>query len=145
MRTSYRLFLISLFLIIGTAFFFGCSKEEDNPSGPSAPSEAYLWIFFEGDSIRILFEDLPKIDADGEEAIQLSAFVDTTLIPKYVDRDSVRYDARPLYAYQIIGADGFSASGNRGYPDNIWEHMTLGYILVSTKRAIFPDELIDLA
>jgi len=141
MRISYRLFQIALFFVLGAVFFFGCSKDDDNPSDPA---EAYIWIHSEGDSTQILFSELPKIDVDGQEAIQLSSFIDTTLIPNYVDRDTVHYDARPLYAYQIIGADGFSASGSRGYLDNTWEHMTLGYIIVSTKRAIFPDELIDL-
>ncbi|MBM3325131.1 MAG: hypothetical protein FJY66_05635 [Calditrichaeota bacterium] len=143
MRTSYRLLQISL-LLLGTAFLLGCSKDDNNPSNSSAPSDAYIWIFLEGDSTQIFFDDLPRIHVDGVEAIQLSEFIDTTLIPKFVARDSVRHDARPLYAYQVFGSDGFSASGSRGYRDNTWEHMTLGFLIVSTKGAIFPDELIDL-
>ena len=144
MRSFWRTCLSTSLSVLILIVISGCSKEDNNPTG-SSPSDASLWIHIDGDSTQVMFADLPKITADGAEAIQLSEFVDTTLIPIFEDRDSVLYDTRPLYAYQIIGADGFSASGSRGYPDNIWEHMTLGYILASTKRAIFPDELIDLA
>ncbi len=144
MRIAYRPFQIAFFFALGAVLFFGCSKEEDNPAGSSTPTEVSIWIHLDGDSTEILFSALPKISVDGQEAIQLSSFIDTTLIHDYVDRNDIHYDARPLYAYQIVGADGFSASGSRGYLDNTWEHMTLGYIVVSTKRAIFPDELIDL-
>lgn len=133
-----------LFLLLPLILFIlvsGCSKDDDNPVSPP-PSEGSLWINIGGDSTEISFGDLPKIDVDGAEAIQLSEFIDTTLIPMFEDRDDSLYDARPLYAYQIIsGEDGFSASGSKGYPDNTWEHMTQGYIVTSTKRAMFPEEL----
>jgi hypothetical protein len=134
---SYLPFLLSIFILVG---IFGCSKEDNNPAG-STPSNVSLWIYLDGDSTQVMGDDLPKIDVDGEEAIQLSEFVDTSFVPMFEDRDSVLYDTRPLYAYQIIGADGFSPSGSRGYPDNIWQQMTQGYIIISTQRAMFPESL----
>jgi hypothetical protein len=143
MRVLHCIAKTALFAVLCSVVILGCSKDNNNVSGPST-SNASIWIHLNGDSIEIFFSALPKIDADGEEAIQLSEFVDTTLIPMFEDRDGIFYDARPLYAYQIVGADGFSASGNQGYLDNTWDHMMLGYIVVSTGRAIFPDDLIDL-
>ena len=140
MRFFNRILLFSVFCL---AFMLGCSKDDNNPSG-STPTDASIWIHMDGDSTEILFSGLPKIDVDGEEAIQLNEFVDTTLIPVFDDGVTL-WDARSLYAYQIIGADGFSASGGQGYLDNRWEEMALGHIVLFTGRAIFPDELIDLA
>jgi hypothetical protein len=120
----------------------GCDK--DNPSSPKPDQENYLWIHFKSDSTKIEFEALPKIDADGEEAIQLSSFIDTTLIPPFRDKNGNPYEARKLYSYQIAGDDGFSASV-KGYSNNTWEHLTLGHILTSTMQVVFPDDKIDLA
>lgn len=141
MRFLNRMMLFSVLCLV---LVLGCSKDDDNNPTGSTPTDTSIWIHMDGDSTEFLFSELPKIDADGEEAIQLSEFVDTTMIPMYEDRDGILYDARPLYGYQVMGADGFSASGSRGYLDNRWNEMQLGYILVSTGRAIFPDELIDL-
>jgi hypothetical protein len=138
MRFFYRMML---FAVLCLAFMLGCSKDDNNPAGSSEPGA--LWIHMDGDSTEILFSEMPKIVVDGEEAIQLGEFIDTTLIPMFDDGDTL-WDARTLYAYQIMGADGFSASGSRGYLDNTWDQMALGYIVVSTGRVIFPDELIDL-
>lgn len=144
MRSSVRAWLTVFISLALLAVFSGCSKDDDDsPSGPN-PNEGSIHVHVGEDSTEMLFADLPTIDVDGEEAIQLDEFVDTTIVHMYEDNDAVLWDARVLYAYQIQGADGFSASGNRGYPDNIWEHMGLGYIVLSTGRAFFPDELIDL-
>jgi hypothetical protein len=89
--------------------------------------------------------DLPTITIEGEQAIRLNEFVTDSLAPEYVVNDSTNYNTHGLYAYQIIGDDGFSASGNRGYPDNTWAHFNMGYMIISTRRAIFPDDSIDLA
>jgi hypothetical protein len=137
MRVLHCIAKTALFAVLCSVVILGCSKDNNNVSGPST-SNASIWIHLNGDSIEIFFSALPKIDADGEEAIQLSEFVDTTLIPMFEDRDGIFYDARPLYAYQIVGADGFSASGNQGYLDNTWDHMMLGYIVVSQGVPSFP-------
>jgi hypothetical protein len=61
----------------------------------------------------------------------------------FYDKNNVPYDARPLYSYQIVGDDGFCAS-NKGYCNNILEHLQLGFVLTSDRKVIFPDEQIDL-
>lgn len=136
--------LLSLFVlgILCLTPIAGCDK--DNPSSPKPDTENYLWIHFKSDSTKIEFESLPKIDADGEEAIQLSSFIDTTLIHPFRDKNGNPFEARKLYSYQIVGDDGFSASV-KGYPNNTWEHLALGHILTKTRQVVFPDDKIDLA
>lgn len=131
-------------LMLTAIFTFGCS-DDSNPVDTNPPADAYLWVHLDTDSISINFSDLPKIDASGEEAIQLSEFVDTLLIPLFRDRDGNAYEARELYSYQIISDDGFSASVNRGYPNNVWSHLQLGHILTTKRQVVFPDDKIDLA
>lgn len=137
MAISYR-FLIFIFLFAG---FFGCEKETSNPISTD-DSDKYLWIHFNNDSVKITFKNLPKFSADGEEAIQLSSFIDTSLIHPFI-KDTIAYDSRSLYSYQIVGDDGFSASV-KGYRNNIWNHLKLGHILTSNRKVIFPDSKIDL-
>lgn len=131
-------------LAVAAALLTACSGD-DNPVDSHPPESAFLWVHLGSDSIDIQFADLAKIDAGGEEAVQLSEFVDTVLIPWFRDRDGNPYDARVLYSYQIVADDGFSASENRGYPNNIWAHMHLGHILTETRQVVFPDDKIDLA
>jgi hypothetical protein len=136
---SIRLrFLIALLLL---APLSSCS--EDGTTGPETPGE-YVWVHLEGDSSKIRLDELPPIDVDAQAAVHLDELVDTSLVPMYLDKSEVLHDARVLYAYRIVGEDGFSASV-KGYPDNIWEHMPLGYILTATRNVVFPDEAIDLA
>jgi len=118
--------------------------DKDNPSTPASEEENFLWIHFKNDSIKRVFADLAKIDADGEEAIQLSSFIDTTLIPLFKDKNGNLHETRRLYSYQIVGDDGFSASV-KNYANNIWEHLLLGHILTETRQTVFPDDKIDLA
>ncbi len=136
--------LVSLvaIIILYVALITGCNK--DNPSAPKSVEENYLWIHFKADSTKIEFETLPKNDADGEEAIQLSSFIDTTLIHPFKDKNGNLHEARRLYSYQIVGDDGFSASV-KGYSNNTWEHLKLGHILTNTRQVVFPDDKIDLA
>ena len=92
---------------------------------------------------------MATIDVDGEKAIQLSTFItrelieDTTLIIVFTDKNGNTYEGRELYSYQVAGEDGFSASV-KGYLNNCWEHMGLGYIMKDTRDVIFPDNAIDL-
>jgi hypothetical protein len=136
--------LASLITLLAFVVLGGCSKDS-NPIVSNPTNKAYLWVHFESDSAKVNFASLPKIDAGGAEAIQLSEFVDTALIPPYRDKNGNAYDSRTLFAYQIVGEDGFSASGAKGYPDNIWSHMLLGHILTTTRQVVFPDDKIDLA
>ncbi len=132
-------FAAALFTIVLIA---SCGR--DNPTTPKFESENFLWIHFKSDSIKIEFEGLPKIDADGEEAIQLSSFITTSLVQPYQDKNGNLHDTRRLYSYQIVGDDGFSASV-KGYSNNTWEHLTLGHLLTKTRQVVFPDDKIDLA
>ena len=150
---QFKSHLNHIFLLFVLIFTAHCSKENtDNPLGPDDPSDHYLWIHFAGDSTQIFFDDLETFDVNTlakmsgseDEAIWLSAFVDTQLVPLFVDKQGISFDSRDLYAYRIIGDDGFSASV-RGYPDNIWEHMSLGYLLPESRLTVFPDDFIDLA
>ena len=143
MKRGVHLFA-SLMALLAFVLPGGCSKD-NNPVKSNLPPEAYLWVHFESDSARVEFEALPRIDAGGVEAIQLSEFVDTTLIPPYRDKNGNAFDSRTLFAYQIVADDGYSASGTKGYPDNIWSHLQLGHILTTTRQVVFPDDKIDLA
>ncbi|MFZ5518945.1 MAG: hypothetical protein ACOY90_20100 [Candidatus Zhuqueibacterota bacterium] len=133
-------FLLVVFLLC--TLIISCDK--DNPAEPKPEEDSYLWIHFKSDSTKIEFEALPKIDADGEEAIQLSSFIDTTLVAIFRDKNGNPYDARKLYAYQVKGEDGFSAS-SKGYLNNTWEQLSLGHIITATRQVVFPDDKIDLA
>jgi hypothetical protein len=137
---SFRRYLIIFILLL---IIFGCTKEESNPVTPD-DSDKYFMVYFKSDSVKVLFKDLPKFNADNEEAFQLNYFIDTSLIPPFIDKDTVSHDARSLYSYQIVGDDGFSASGSRGYPNNIWAHLFLGHVINSSRQVIFPDNKIDL-
>ena len=140
MRFSIELYFLLMLLCF--SLIIGCSKE-NNPTGPVSIN--YLWIHFEDDSTKLTFNDLPKIDADGEEAIQLSSFIDTTIIPipSIMDSDNNLLESRFLYAYRIVGDDGFSAS-TKGYLDNTWDQMQWGHIMTQSRQVIFPDEIEDL-
>ena len=148
----HHLVKIAAFCLPVLFIALGCSKEnEDNPLGPDT-SDNHIWVHFAGDSIQLILSDFVTFDVNGlakpltddNEAIWLSAFVDTQLIPIFYDNQGTGHDSRVLYAYRIEGNDGFSAF-IRGYPDNIWEHMSLGYLMTATRLTVFPDELIDLA
>lgn len=142
MYLSIRSVFLPLVMIFTVIALTSCSEHDDNPGSPT-PSEQ-VWVVLDDDSVQTPLSSLPKFMVDGEEAIRLNEFVTDVLVPDFVDRDNVHYDARPLYGYQIIGDDGFSASGNRGYADNTWAHLNMGYLLVDNRRAIFPDDSIDL-
>jgi hypothetical protein len=138
-RILFNAVLSSVFVLA----FSGCSKEDSNPVATTDDSDKYMWVHFNNDSTKISFKDLPKFSADGEEAIQLNSFIDTSLIHMFVN-NSGTYDSRSLYSYQVVGDDGFSASGSKGYPNNIWDHLFLGHIITSNRQIIFPDNKIDL-
>lgn len=114
---------------------------EDDPAAPD--TSEYVFVHHEGDSTQVWLDDLDSIEVEGLTAVHLDELVDTTLVPMYEDNDEVLHDARFLYAYRIVGDDGFSASA-RDYPDNTWDQMPLGYILADTRDVVFPDDVIDL-
>jgi hypothetical protein len=131
--------LVLLILVLGTSV--GCGSDDD-PTAPPAPGE-HVFVHHHGDSLRVELDDLPAVEVDDLQVVYLHHLVSDELIPPVISND-VSHEARILYAYQIEGDDGFSAHGNRGYPNNTWDHLQLGYIIKSTRRVIFPDEAIDL-
>jgi hypothetical protein len=135
-HVSAKLFLILMLFIV---LFLGCAKEDNNPTAPT--ESLSLWICQGDDSTEVSAEGLPTIDVDGQEAIHLSEFISATLIPAYVDDDNNSFDRRLLFAYEVQGEDGFSASADRGYANNTWDHLVQGYIVISTGRAGFPSSL----
>jgi len=147
-KLAHIMFYISVLIII---LWVGCAKDESSPAGPDSSACEYMWVHFHGDSVQVFYKDLNTFDvntlsksvASETDAIWLCSFVDTNLIPNYTVKDSTIYDTRSLYAYRIEGDDGFSASV-KGYPDNIWDHMKKGYVLIASRRVVFPDDLIDL-
>jgi hypothetical protein len=72
---------------------------------------------------------MEKVIFEEDEAIRLSDFVDSTMT-----------DYPEIYAYRIIGSDGFYAA-KKGSPDNVWEHMQKGYLKLSNRRAAFDPSL----
>lgn len=143
MNTRFLNFQIYFIISIILLLVLSCSKEDENPITPD-DSDKYFMVYFNGDSVKVSFTNLPKFDAEGEEAIKLNFFIDTSLVHPFVDKNTVSHDSRPLYSFQIEGDDGFSASGSRGYPNNIWDHLFLGHVITSNRHVIFPDNLIVL-
>jgi len=133
---------VILLIIIATILINGCSKE-DNPFIPQDEG-SYLWIHFGTDSSKVHFKDLVSFDVDGLDAIKLNNFVSTELIPAFEDKDGNLYESRKLYSYQLVGDDGFSASV-KGYPNNTWDQLAAGHIIVDTRQIVFPDDILDLA
>lgn len=140
-------FVRSLFCLALTGLIMiGCDNGDDDDDNNNPPAESeYLWVVLDDDSVKMEFDSLPKITIEGEQVIRLNEFVTTVFVPPYVDNDGNPHDARAQYGYRIVGEDGFSAHDNRGYPDNTWQHLNYGYVLLATRRAIFPDDSVDLA
>jgi len=128
--------------VLSLAFVILPACSEDKTSDPETPGE-YVVVQLEGTATDVYLDDLTSVVIDGEKAVPLDELVSTTIVPMYEDKGGTLHEARTLYAYRIVGEDGFSAS-TKGYPDNTWEQMALGYILTATRNVVFPDEAIDL-
>jgi hypothetical protein len=121
----------------------GCS--EKSSTGPVVESVRFF-VEVEGAVDTIAVSSLTAISFPGDTAlaVRLSDFVDTSFVRRYVDKDDSVHDTRMLWAYRIIGEDGFNPHDNRGYEDNRWEHLAHGYYLLATDRIVFPDSELDL-
>lgn len=125
------------------AVILAACDSNDNPATPDFGE--YVWVHHDGDSLRVYLDDLPFELIDGDLAVvYLHHLVSAQLVPPVVDGDGASHDTRRLYSYEIVGEDGFSAHGTRGYPNNTWDQLPLGYIRKADRRVIFPDEAIDL-
>ncbi len=112
-------FLLSfLFLVIVCA----CSR-------PIKPKSDFITVKLGDLTFVRYFDILEKVTFEGDEAIRLSDFVDSTMT-----------DYPKIYAYRVIGSDGFYAA-KKGSPDNVWEHMQKGYLKLSDRKATFDASL----
>lgn len=100
----------------------GCSR-------PIKPKSDFITIKLGNLTFIRYFDLMEKIIFEGDEAIRLSDFVDSTMT-----------DYPQIYAYRVIGSDGFYAA-KKGSPDNVWEHMQKGYLKLNDRRATFESSL----
>ena len=111
---------------IALVYFVGCGEDKS----PTRSEETYsLTVTFESSSKVVNLDDLGKHTIDGEEAVMLADLVDTSI---------VIYPQN--YAYRIIGEDGFYAH-MKGNPDNTWEQLLSGYIILSQMLVYFDPSL----
>lgn len=122
-------------LIIGTIIsvciaLAGCGK--DNSTNPPDESEFSVFVTLDTTIIEKDFADMTPVTFEGENAIRISDFIDIV-----VEEDTLYQ----LYAYRIIGSDGFYAHTNPGYPDNSWEEIQMGYLLTANRNAVWESSL----
>jgi hypothetical protein len=110
--------LVFLFLSITC----GCSR-------PIQPQSDFITIKLGDLAFVRYFDPMEKGILGEDETIRLADFVDSviTVYPQ-------------IYAYRIIGSDGFYAA-KKGSPDNIWEHMQKGYLKLQTRGIAFDPSL----
>jgi len=117
-------FFTCLFMVL--ALVIGCSDDDDDSStGPGDEVEYPVLVVFKGDSTTVDLGDLPTETIEGEEVVDVIGLVDSTEVVDTIN-----------YAYRFIGSDGFCAH-IKGDPDNTWEHMHNGYIVLSNMRVMF--------
>jgi len=152
MRSKIIITIIMLITAVTTlTSITACRKGSKNPVGPDNSISEFMWVHFKGDSTKVKYDDLTVFDintiskrvASENDAIWLKAFIDTSLIPVTIARDESVHDTRNLYSFRFKGDDGYGAY-KKGYADNTWNQLDKGYVLLATRRIIFPDELLDL-
>lgn len=111
-----------LLALVVLSLVSGCSR-------PIKPKSDFITVAF-GDLTFTRYLDLmDRVEFDGEQAVRFSDFIDSAIT------------VRPqIYAYRIIGSDGFYAA-LKGSPDNVWEHMQKGYLKLSDRKANFDQSL----
>lgn len=138
MRFIVAFIAILLFLLLG------CDNN-DPSSGLTVVVNLMGYDTTVDESITADFDDLITSTVNNQEVITLDQFVTTTLIPKYdnktPDDPSDDVDRRPLFAYRLVGSDGFNAHDNRDADDQPWSHMVGGYLVKETRDAGFDASL----
>jgi hypothetical protein len=122
-------------LIIGTIIsvciaLSGCGK--DNSTNPSDENEFSVFVILDTTIVEKDFADMTPVTFEEENAIRISDFIDIA-----VEEDTLYQ----LYAYRIIGSDGFYAHTSPGYPDNSWEEIQMGYLLTANRNAVWEPSL----
>jgi hypothetical protein len=122
-KTDHHLIVqLLVLMVLLLCVLLGCSR-------PIKPKSEFITIKL-GDRIFTRYFDLmPKVDFEGDESIRLAYFI-----------DSVVTEQPEIYAYRVIGSDGFYAA-LKGSPDNTWEHMQKGYLKLTNRRAAFESSL----
>jgi hypothetical protein len=112
--------LLSALLILCVAC--SCSR-------PIKPKSDLITVELGSLTFTRYFDLLEKVTFEGKEAIRLSDFIDSA-VTVYPD----------IYAYRVIGSDGFYAA-KKGSPDNTWEQIQKGYLRLSDRRVTFEPSL----
>lgn len=123
-KKNHVLLTAGLFIVL--MILSGCSDDKN----PTKSQTTYpLIITFHSNSSEIDLNDFTSYTIEGTKAVLLSDLVDTSLV------------AYPHnYAYRIIGEDGFYAH-SKGNPDNIWDHLLAGYLLLPSMNTTFDTSL----
>jgi hypothetical protein len=100
----------------------GCSR-------PTKPKSDFITLKLGELTFVRYFDLLEKVTWEDDEVIRLADLIDSTMT-----------DFPRIYAYRVIGSDGFYAA-KKGSPDNIWEHMQKGYLKLSDRSVAFDPSL----
>ena len=125
-RKLTSLCLIFIVLSTGLMILGGCGDD----SSPTESVDSYPFTVTVGSASSVIdLADLDQQLIEGEPVIILADLVDTTAITEPYN-----------YAYRIVGSDGFYAH-MKGSPDNTWDHLQSGYIVVSSMDVTFDPSL----
>jgi hypothetical protein len=113
---------VFLLSILSLCIIFACSR-------PIKPKSEFITIKLGDRTFTRYFDLMPKVDFEGDESIRLSDFIDS-VVTEYPE----------IYAYRVIGSDGFYPA-LKGSPDNTWEHMQKGYLKLSNRMSTFEPSL----
>jgi len=123
-KKSHVLLTAGLFVVL--MILSGCSDDK-NPAGSQTTYP--LIITVHSNSSEIDLNDFATHIIEGTKAVLLSDLVDTSLV------------AFPRnYAYRLVGEDGFYAH-SKGNPDNIWDHLLAGHLLLPSMNTTFDTSL----
>jgi len=115
---------VFVIIVIAVLTTFSCSR-------PIQPTSDFILVKSGELVLPKYFDVVEKIIFEDAESIRLTEFIDST-ITIYPQ----------LYAYRIIGADGYYPA-LKGVPDNIWEQMSYGYLKIEIKKVVF-DPILNL-
>ncbi len=123
-KVRCNMFLAVPFLVL--ILFAGCGKD----TSPAGAKETYPFtVTFDTNSSVVNLDELTKYTIENEETVKLSELVDTSIVTEPYN-----------YAYRLIGEDGFYAN-IKGSPDNTWEHIQAGFIVLSKMSVSFDPSL----
>ena len=122
-----NMFTTMIICLIGSMIcFWGCGSDES----PSGAGETYdFTITYPQSSATVNLSDYTPQTIEGEKAILMSDLVNADVITEPYN-----------FAYRLIGSDGFYAN-IKGSPDNTWDHLQGGNIILSTMNASFDPSL----